>query len=56
MGKLVVMNYNNSTVDVLDTPTDYVDEEYLELLGYTLDDIEWMSSPKIKITINPDET
>ena len=43
MEKLVVFDYNDSTVCIWDVkPGTYIDEEYIENLGYHLSEISWM--------------
>lgn len=53
MEKLVILDYGIGTVDIFDIPSDiHVDEEYIQNLGFRLNDISWMLCPNLSIHFN----
>lgn len=42
MKKLIVLEYSTSTVHIYNIDRLYVDDEYIESLGFNLEDCNWM--------------
>ena len=42
MRKLAVLNFENATVHFHDIDREYIDEKYVQNLGYNLDNCQWM--------------
>jgi len=53
MERLVILDYGLGAVDIFDIPSDtHVDEEYIQNLGFNLNNISWMFCSNLSINFN----